>query len=638
MCGIVGAVWHDDTHRIEPELMRRMTDALTHRGPDEGTYFRDDHHRDAQGRSTGVAFGFRRLSIIDAAGSSQPLQSENGRIQVIFNGEIYNHASLRRRLEGRGHRFATSGDGEVIVHLYEDHGVDAFDHLNGMFAVAIWDGARGRLILARDRIGQKPLYYACNQGQIVFASELKSIVPVPHLANEVDPAAIDEYLTYGYVPPPGTIFKGVRKLPPGHRLVHHRGETSVQRYWNYDPTVQSDLTLAQSVEQTRSLLTDSVRLRLRSDVPLGTFLSGGIDSSIVTAIAQSHTDDPVATFSMGFPVADYDETGPAARVAEHLGTRHTRLEINPDDADIIDGLVEHFDEPFGDSSAIPTYHLCRQTRRDVTVALSGDGGDELFAGYERYHALHLSRLISRLVPLHRLPGASLVRRLPDSNRRRSLVRRGKRFLEAIGQSDVRRYLNWLQTFPESMRASIYRDDFVEQLPPSDPAEYLESVWARSAGRDLVTRASTSDVLSYLPEDLCVKVDRASMAHSLEVRQPMLDHRLVEFAATLPLAARYRGSWRGYQGKRVLRFAFADRLPPEVFSRKKMGFGVPISPWFRDRWRTRITDALNADAAIGRYFDMTVVGDYVDDHLNGVANHGYRLWNLWVLEAWLRRWT
>ncbi len=372
---------------------------------------------------------------------------------------------------------------------------------------------------------------------------------------------------------------------------------------------------------------------MRSDVPLGSFLSGGIDSSLITALAGDHTETPLRTFSIGFPIADFDETAYAAQVAAHLKTDHTRFEVTPDAINILDKLVWHYDEPFGDSSAVPTWYLAQLTRQSVTVALSGDGGDELFAGYDRYRALWLSQKIQRLFPVHRAPGMGLIQRLPDSNRRRSVIRRGKRFLEAIGQPAVRRYLNWLQIFPESMRASLYTDDFVAELPNEDPIAFLESVWERSEGRDLVTRASTADVLSYLPCDLMTKVDIASMAHGLEVRQPMLDHRVVEFAASLPV--RYK--FRGRRGKLLLRDAFGDRIPASIFTRPKMGFGIPIGSWFRNEFRTLVDDTMLApDAAIHRFFRPDAIAALVTAHQSGEQNHGYRLWNLLILETWLRQ--
>ncbi|MEM6779552.1 MAG: asparagine synthase (glutamine-hydrolyzing) [Planctomycetota bacterium] len=633
MCGIAGAMWQHPSKEIDDGQLRRMTEIIAHRGPDDSQTWTDREHLDAAGNRMGVALGFRRLSIIDIAGAAQPMTNETGDVHMVFNGEIYNYRTIRKRLEGAGHHFATHGDGECILHLYEDLGPDCFEHLNGMFGVAIWDARQHRLVLARDRIGQKPLYYAWKDGRFVFASELKSIATVPGICTEIDPEAIDEFLTYQYVPHPGTIWKGVHKLSPGHLAIVDRDGVRVRRYWEYDPALETDMKLEDVREQLRALLSDAVRLRMRSDVPLGSFLSGGIDSSLITALATDHTDQRLRTFSIGFPVADFDETRYADQVAQHLGTEHTKFEVQPDAIEILNQLVWHYDEPFGDSSAVPTWYLSELTRRSVTVALSGDGGDELFAGYERYQALWLSDKIQKLMPLHRIPGAGLWHRLPDSDRRRSLIRRGKRFLEAMGQPTVARYLNWLQIFPESLRGHLYTDEFVSRLPGNDPIAFLESVWSRSEGRDVVTRASTADLLSYLPCDLMTKVDIASMAHGLEVRQPMLDHRVVEFAARMPVHHKFRGR----RGKLVLQDTFGDRIPSEIFTRPKMGFGIPIGSWFRNEFKPLVHDTLLAsDARSRQFFRPDAVASLVQSHESGEQNHGYRLWNLLVLEVWLRQ--
>lgn len=635
MCGITGAVWSDDKRSITPEVLAKMTRAISHRGPDDSQTWIDTSQRDAYGNTIGVALGFRRLSIIDLEGARQPMSNEDGTVRMVFNGEIYNYQTLRRRLEGRGHLFATDGDGEAILHLYEDYGADCFNHLNGMYAIGIWDAKRTRFVLARDRIGQKPLYYAVKDNRLVFGSELKSLAALEGTCEEIDPAAIDEFLTYQYVPHPGTIWKGVRKLAPGHMAIFESGELTVQRYWNFDPSVEQPIDGETACEQLRELLFDSVKIRMQSDVPLGAFLSGGIDSSLITAIANEHCSTSIRTFSIGFPVADFDETAYAAEVAKHLGTEHQRFEVMPSGVDVIDKLVWHYDEPFGDSSAVPTWYLSELTKSEVTVALSGDGGDELFAGYERYRALWMSNKLRSLFPIHKIPGLQLIQKLPDSNRRNSLVRRGKRFLEALDQPPARRYLNWLQIFPESLRASIYTDEFLESLPGDDPFDFLDSAWQRSAGRDLVTRASTADILSYLPCDLCTKVDIASMAHGLEVRQPLLDHRIVEFAASLPVDLKFRGK----RGKLILQDTFGSMIPRSIFTRKKMGFGIPIAKWFRDELKPMVHETLLAeDARIAPYIRQESIAALVRAHESSEQNHGYRLWNLLILEKWLREWA
>ncbi len=634
MCGITGGVWNCPELAIASPMLQRMTDAIAHRGPDDEGFYREQIIKDAAGQRPGIALGFRRLSIIDLVGARQPLTNEDESIWMVFNGEIYNFATLRRRLEGNGHRFRTAGDGESIVHLYEDLGLDCFAQLNGMFAIALWDARRRRLILARDRLGKKPLYYTVRDQRLLFASELKCFAQVPGILEEVDPAAIDEFLTFQYIPHPNTIWKGVHKLSPGSLAVFADGEVRVQSYWDFQPEEEIVITKAEAVERLRELLSDAVRLRLQADVPLGAFLSGGIDSSLMVALAQQQRSDPIRTFSIGFANKDFDETGYAQLVADRYGTRHTRFEVSPRGVDIIGKLVWHYDEPFADSSAIPTWYLSELTRREVTVALSGDGGDELFAGYDRYRALWLSRILQQFLPLHRLPGIGLVQRLPDSSRRRSVVRRIKRFLGAMAEPPARRYLNWLQIFPETLRAELYNDDFLERLPGADPFDFLQAAWDRSAGRDAVTQASLADLVTYLPCDLMTKVDIASMAHGLEVRQPMLDYRVVEFAASLPVSLKFRAR----RGKLLLRDAFGELLPGKIWTRSKMGFGIPIDAWFRDELRPLVHETLLADDALClEYFRQEKLRQLVQLHESSRQNHGYRLWSLLIFEQWLRRW-
>ncbi|MEZ6092285.1 MAG: asparagine synthase (glutamine-hydrolyzing) [Pirellulaceae bacterium] len=634
MCGITGGVWSDPHRPITENMLFRMTEAIRHRGPDDmGTHL-DSWTQDPKGPTPGAALGFRRLSIIDLAGGHQPMSNEDRTIWMVFNGEIYNFAELRRRLEGTGHTFASHSDSETIVHLYEDLGVNCFSHLNGMFAIAIWDRPRGRLVLARDRLGQKPLFYTLQNERLLFASELKALTTVPDLKKEIDPAAIDEFLTYQYVPHPNTIYRDIHKLAPGHIAVYQDRRLSVQRYWQIDLTRETPMTKEEASEQLREVLSDSVRLRLQADVPLGAFLSGGIDSSLVVALAQQFRDDPIRTFSIGFPLKDFDETKFAAEVAQHVGTQHTRFEVTPDAVEIIDKLVWHYDEPFGDSSAIPTWYLSQLTRGEVTVALSGDGGDELFAGYDRYRALWLSRRIDRMLPIQGMLRSKWIQRLPDSSRQRSLTRRIRRFCEAMGQPPQRRFMNWLQIFPESMRAELYNDHFLSRLPGDDPFEFFHRAWKYVGDRDIVTKASLADMLTYLPCDLCTKVDIASMAHSLEVRQPFLDYRVAELAARMPVRLKFRGQ----RGKLILQDTFGKLIPPHIFTRKKMGFGVPIAAWLQNELKPMLHDLLmSPDAKLNAFFRAETIAKLVREHETGANNHGYRLWNLLFLEKWLRCW-
>ncbi len=636
MCGIAGGIWTHDAPGLTSGELGRMTDAIAHRGPDDQGHLIIPPKTNAsilgERPSPGVALGFRRLSIIDLATGHQPLGNEDGTIQIVFNGEIYNYEQIRHRLEGNGHTFRTQTDTETIVHLYEDLGLHCFEHLNGMFALAIWDGRNERLVLARDRMGKKPLYYSIQNGRLVFASELKSLMTLPGIEREIDPGAIDLYLTYQYIPHPHSIYKVIHKLPPGHYAVFENGSLRVEKYWNHDWSQEIAIDQPTASSQLRTLLADSIRIRLRSDVPLGAFLSGGIDSSLVVAIAQQQLETPIQTFSIGFSEADFDETHYAKMVADHVGTKHERFEVQPDALNIIDQLVNQYDEPFSDSSAVPTWYLCEMTRKHVTVALSGDGGDELFGGYERYRALKLSGQLQAWLPVQWLSQSWIVKRLPDSNARRSFFRRVRRFCEALGQPPVERYMNWIQIFGEASRLDLYQESFIQQLPDRNPVNFLGDAWRNAGKRDLVSCASAADLQTYMPCDLMTKVDIASMAHSLEARQPMLDYRLVEWASTLPSHLKLRGK----KGKRLLMDTYYDLLPKEIWHRPKMGFGVPIAKWFRTTLRDRTYDALlGSDAKCHQYFRREAIASLVEEHMSGRGNQAYRLWNLLFLELWLR---
>ncbi|MFO1065851.1 MAG: asparagine synthase (glutamine-hydrolyzing) [Pirellulales bacterium] len=634
MCGITGAMWFDESSAVSSLTLDGMTDSIAHRGPDDRGIYRSELIRDPGGLVPGIGLGFRRLAIIDLAGGHQPMSNEDESIWMVFNGEIYNYRELRHRLEGSGHKFRTDSDTETIVHLYEDEGLGCFELLNGMFAIAIWDSRRREMILARDRLGKKPLYYQLADDQLLFGSELKTMAASPSFRKELSPGAIDEFLTFQYIPHPATIYKHSRKLPPGHLAVIKDAKLRIQKYWNVDLSHEIEISEREAAAKVDELLTDAVRLRLRSDVPLGAFLSGGIDSSLITMLSQSQLDSPLHTFSIGFSVADFDETAYARQVAAWVKTDHHEFKVTPDAVSILDQLTWHYDEPFGDSSAIPTWHLSEMTRKHVTVALSGDGGDELFAGYERYKALQLSRQLEKVLPLGSMLGGKFVQSLPHSNRQRSFIRRLQRFGAALNEPVVRRYMNWLQIFPERMRADLYTDDFVASLPESDPFEFIEGAWRESRQRDLI-QASLTDLTTYLPCDLMTKVDIASMAHGLECRQPFLDYRLVEFAASLP--AKWKMRWG--KGKRLLRTAFDRRLPRQIWERKKMGFGVPLGVWFRNELKELTqTRLLGDDARCSSYFRRETLARLIDEHVSGRINHSYRLWNLLMLESWLRRWV
>jgi asparagine synthase (glutamine-hydrolysing) len=637
MCGICGAVWNDAAHAIDRETLASMTARLVHRGPDDHGFYLDES----------AALGFRRLSIVDLAGGHQPLSNEDGTVWTVFNGEIYNFPALRKRLEARGHTLRSSGDTEVLVHLYEDEGTRMFPLLRGMFALAIWDARRRSLLLARDRLGQKPLIYRRDQSRLVFASELKSLMVLPEsqFPRRLDPLALDQYLTYGYVPHPRTILEGVSKLPPAHFAVWRDGEFRVERYWMPNWNLERVRSLEEDVEELRATLSEAVREQMVADVPLGAFLSGGVDSTIIVALMQKVASDRIKTFAIGFPDQAYDETRFAELAARHLGTDHQTFVVEPRAWETLPALAWHFDEPFADSSALPTWYVARETRRAVTVALTGDAGDELFGGYDRYRALALTE------PFHRLPSGtrrfltSLVSRfLPRSGKSKSPARALERLFERIDEPADRRYLGWMTLFEEPQRLALYSNEQLEQLatttalePDSqtaDPSWILAQAWALAARRDRVTQAMIGDLLTYLPGDLLVKVDLASMAHSLECRSPFLDHRVVELAAAMPVERKLR--LRPGRSKVVLKRAFADCLPAPIATRRKMGFGVPVGRWFRDELRQELSEVLLDRQGLDRgLFRPEMIDRLIAEHVHGVREHGHRLWALVMLELWFR---
>jgi asparagine synthase (glutamine-hydrolysing) len=636
MCGITGGVWTRSEQAIDSGTLSRMTRAITHRGPDDEGSWRQEVRMERLGEGTmpGVALGFRRLSIIDLEGGHQPLSNEDGSVWLVFNGEIYNFPALRRRLEGAGHRFRTRSDSETIVHLYEDEGLNVFDHLNGMFAIAIWDARRRRLVLGRDRLGEKPLVYRQDAGRLLFGSELKSLREVPGISFDIDPQALDEYFTYQYVPFPRTIYRQAKKLPPGHLAVYQNEHLEVRPYWTPDFQQEFTGTRREGIERLRETMDSSVAMRLQSDVPLGAFLSGGVDSSLITALMCRHARGRVKTFSIGFPIKEYNETQHARLVAAHLQTEHHEFEVTPKGIDILPQLVWHYDEPFADSSAIPTWYLSEMTRQHVTVALTGDGGDELFLGYPRYQAVALASRIDQCVPVRQLLGSALWQRLPAPARQKSRLRQWKRFTESLRMSSWSRYLDWISIFNESRRAELYTDDFIAQLPGVDPVRFLEEGARGSSRRDPVTAVALTDLGTYLPCDLMYKVDIASMAHSLECRPPFLDHRVVELAASFPRHWKFR--WG--RGKQILRHAFGDLLPDSIWQRRKMGFGVPLDYWFRHELKELTREVLLDPSTMraGR-FRREGVERLIREHVDGQFDHAYRLWALLVFELWRRRW-
>ncbi len=619
---------HDPAQPADPELARAMTRVMTHRGPDSEGYHVQD----------GVALGMRRLAIIDLATGDQPITNEDGSIVLVMNGEIYNFRELRAELAGRGHVFSTQADTEVIVHLYEEHGDDCVQHLRGMFAFALWDTRRRRLLLARDRMGQKPLYYANHGGSLCFGSEIKCLRQWPGLPADIDMEAIHHYLTLQYIPDPLSAYKAIRKLPPAHRLVCENGQLRCERYWDIAYGPKHTTPDAELAAELRDRFTEAVKLRLISDVPLGAHLSGGIDSSLVVAAMARTSDAPVKTFSIGFEEESFSELSHARTVAERYGTEHHEFTVSYGDIpDMMAAIVRACDEPFADSSALPMYYLSELTRQHVTVAMNGDGGDELFAGYQRY-------LLDRYANLYaRLPGwitgravPAVADRLPEPVNipiERNVVA-GLRRLQQVAETPACASLvRWGSYFSEPMKTALWKPEFLAGLQQSDSAQWLCEAFNRAEADSFLDRTLYTDSTNYLPGDLLVKADRMTMAHSLEGRSPFLDHELVNWAARLPCRLKLKGRSQ----KHILKTAFAEWLPASILHRPKQGFGIPVGAWFRGPLGGWISGLLSDPAGpLQGWFRAEALQRILDEHARGKQDHGKRLWTLAVLSEWLSR--
>jgi asparagine synthase (glutamine-hydrolysing) len=631
MCGIAGAVTFSG-RAVEEASVVAMCDAFRHRGPDDRgvVAFRPTGLRGSAG------LGSQRLSIIDVAGGHQPIANEDETVWTVFNGELYNFQELRKALESRGHRFRTSSDTEVIVHLYEEKGERCVADLEGMFALAVWDVRRERLLLARDRFGKKPLLYAQHGDELHFASEftgLRAAGRLPTRSTEIDLDALDSYLTFMSIPAPLTIYRGVRKLPPASWLTYDASGLRVERYWQLEYLPKIEIGEREAAVRVRELLTEAVRKRLISEVPLGAFLSGGVDSSAVVAVMAGLSSRPVKTFSIGFGDADYNELPHARRVAERYHCDHHEFVVEPQAIDVLPTLVRHYGEPYADSSAIPSYYLARLTREHVTVALNGDGGDEAFAGYPWHFA---NRVIGGWqtvpAPMRRGVERALAAMLPPSAERRSFVSRLKRLVKAASGTPAERYAGWVGVFSEDLKRELVRPVPKGGAPNGTTLRCLTAMFSRFDGLDAVDMFLAADTNWYLPTDLLVKMDIATMANSLEARSPFLDHHLVEFVARLPSRFKLHGRTTKY----ILRQAVADLVPADNLSRPKRGFAVPIGRWFRRELREFAADHLLGRRAVERgLFDPAVVARIVDEHQSGRADHAHHLWVLLMLELWHR---
>lgn len=620
MCGICGIINHQRDRVVEQHEIQAMCDAIIHRGPDEeGQYLNGP-----------AGLGMRRLAIIDLSSGQQPIFNEDRTAAIVLNGEIYNHLELRRELEARGHLFRTHADTEVILHAWEEYGDSCPTYLNGMFAFAIWDERQQRLFIARDRLGKKPLYYYHDGHRLLFASEIKAILQVPGVPRDIDPQALDHFLTFEYIPAPLSIFRAIRKLPQGHWLKLQEGRLEVRRYWSlqYSASPRPEAELA---EEFVALLRDAVKIRLMSEVPLGAFLSGGLDSSAVVAMMSQTAASGVKTFSIGFDNATYNELPYARAVARHFGSEHYEEIITPDAVRLTERIVRQLDEPLGDFSVFPTYMVSEMARKHVTVALSGDGGDELLGGYETYIAERMARRYSRL-PRWLRQGLiePVVGLLPPTEKKKGFINKSRRFIEGCRLPADLQHVRWMIFLQEAEKQLLYSQGLQEALAGRDPYDFIRSAFSASGSPVPLDQQEYVDIVTYLVDDIMVKVDRMSMAVSLECRAPFLDYRVVEFCASLPAHLRLNGK----RSKYLLKTALTGILPAEILNRRKEGFSIPIKSWMKEELRPMMLDFLSPQALQRTgCFEPGHVERLVREHLEGRENHSHRLWALLMFQMW-----
>lgn len=626
MCGITGIFDMRGTAEISPAVLGRMNESQHHRGPDEGGLY----------VAPGIGLGHRRLSVIDLATGQQPLCNGDGSVVVVFNGEIYNFRTLMAELQGLGAVFRTHSDTEVIVHAWQAWGTQCVEHFRGMFAFALWDSRQQTLFLARDRMGVKPLHYAMLEGgMLLFGSELKSLLAHGDLRRDIDPQAVEEYFALGYVPQPRTIFQAVKKLPPAHTLTVRRGrplEPTVP-YWDLRFTLNSVITQADAQSELVHRMREAVSVRMVSDVPLGAFLSGGVDSSAVVALMAGLSPSRITTCSMGFDAAGFDESAFAAQVATRYRTRHWTKVVGSADFDLIDTLARLYDEPYADSSAIPTYRVCELARRHVTVALSGDGADEVFGGYTRYRTHLREERMRSVLPIGvRGPLFGAMGRVYPKADWAWRMLRAKTTLESMARDSVEAYFHAVSVLKGPMRHALFTDRFKADLGGYSALEVFRQHADQAQTQDPLALIQYLDLKTYLPDDINTKVDRASMAHGLEVREPLMDHSLVEWLATLPSQQKVQGA----QGKVLLKKSMEPYLPEGVLYRPKMGFSVPLADWLRGPLKHRLRDTvLGARLLDTGWFDPAYVRSLVDAHQSGARDYSAPLWSLMMFEAFLR---
>lgn len=620
MCGICGVFEYNKQNIIDAASLKKMCRVIEHRGPDDEGIYADSY----------IGLGMRRLSIIDLATGDQPIHNEDESIWIVFNGEIYNFLELKHELEKKGHCFYTACDTEVIVHLYEEMGENCVNRLNGMFAFALYDLKKEKLFLARDRLGIKPLHYMIFNGKILFGSEIKSILQYPDVHRELDLSALNDFLTFEWVPAPATIFKGIKKLLPGHILTVEGSEISLREYWdvNYNETAKSEEQIAQEILK---ILEKSVQLRMISDVPLGAFLSGGIDSSAIVALMSKLSDQPVKTFTIGFSEESYNEVEYARKIAEQFGTEHREKIIEPDAIDLMNKVIKNLDEPFADVSTLPTYLVSEFAREHVTVVLTGDGGDETFGGYDQYQANQMMNtyqklpnfLIKKTIP-------SVAKRLKPSPQKKGMKNKIKRFVDGASQPDRFEHMRWMIYYTEDEKQTLFSSHVLKNLNNIDSYGSVRTYFENNKGKDRLAKALYLDTKLYLVDDILTKVDRMSMANSLEARVPLLDHTFVEYVATIPSSMKINKKTRKY----IFKKAMGKTLPSDILKRGKQGFSIPIKNWLRSELKDLMEDVLNKKRIKEEgYFNYDYIEKLKKGHLEGKYDHWHKIWALMCFEMW-----
>ncbi len=649
MCGITG-IFHRNGAPVDESTLIRMTRKLIHRGPDEEGYFVNSSEgisgvdqqipfhslRESVGSFSGnqprghVGLGHRRLSIIDLATGQQPLCNEDGSIWIVFNGEIYNFQSIKTELEQKGHRFRTHSDTETIVHAYEEWGEQCLTYLRGMFAFALWDERRQQLLLARDRVGKKPVYYLQEGDRLIFGSEIKTILEVPEVSRQIDMLALSDYLSLLYVPSPRTIFSSIRKLPAGHYAIVTKDSFKVRSYWDLSFEPAYEFSESRMIDEFLTILEEATRLRMISEVPLGAFLSGGIDSSAVVAMMARSSKEPVIANSISFSVSDYNEIEHARKVAKLFAANHHEFHVEPEAIAVIEKLAWHYDEPFADSSAVPTYYVSKIARDNVTVSLSGDGGDENFAGYHRYHFALRENAVRNLLPqsLQSSVFNQLLKLYPKSDILPQIFR-GRAFMKNVARDPVEAYFFSMSTFYQDEKQHLLNPDVLTNLHDYNSSDLFHQLYRKAPAEDHLSRIQYLDIKTYLCEDILTKVDRASMAVSLEVRCPILDHVFMEYVARIP--SQYKRV--GQDGKHIFKKALKKYLPDDILYREKMGFGVPILEWLRSDLRDYARELVLDGTASQNYLQRSYLEKIWDEHQAGIGDWSAKLWSIMMLNLW-----